>query len=46
MALVFLELNGVEVDAADGDLVALVLRVATGDASKAEVAVFFEQHSP
>ena len=45
VALVFLELNGVELEAADGELVELVLRVATGGASKTVVAIFFEQRS-
>jgi death-on-curing protein len=39
-ALIFLELNDVSIDAPDEELVALVLRVATGTASKAEVSVF------
>ena len=44
-ALVFLELNGASVDAPDAALVELVVRVATGDASKAEAAMFFERHA-
>jgi antitoxin component of MazEF toxin-antitoxin module len=44
IALVFLELNGVEIVAADAAVIDLVLRVATGAASKSEVAVFFEKH--
>ena len=44
-ALLFLELNGVGVDAPDDALVDLVLAVATGAASKAEVAGFLEKHS-
>ena len=44
-ALVFLELNDVSIDAPDEKIVELVLRVATGKASKAEVAVFLERHA-
>jgi death-on-curing protein len=39
-ALVFLELNGVSIDAPDEELVEMVLRVATGEQSKAAAAVF------
>ena len=45
VALVFLALNDVEVDAPDTELTGLVLRVATGAASKAEVAVFLQKHA-
>ena len=44
-ALVFLELNGVSVDAPDHDLVHLVVRVATGEESKSAAAVFLERYS-
>ena len=44
-ALVFLELNGVSVDAPDHHLVHLVVRVATGEESKSAVAVFLERYS-
>lgn len=44
-ALVFLHLNGQAVEAPDDDLFSLVLRVAKGAASKAEVAVFLESHA-
>ncbi len=44
-ALVFLELNGAAVDAPDDELYALVLRIARGEASKAEAAVLFERYS-
>jgi death-on-curing protein len=44
-ALTFLELNGVEIDADENDFYDLVLGVAEGRVSKAQVAVFFEQHS-
>src|SRR2546427_8931910 len=43
-ALVFLELSFVSVDAPDEELAELVLRVATGEASKAEVAMFLARH--
>src|SRR5882672_1754194 len=43
-ALVFLELNGVSIDAPDEDLVEIVLGLATGSASKAAAAVFLERH--
>lgn len=43
-ALVFLELNGRVLDVADDDLYELVLAVARGESSKAEIAVFFKQH--
>jgi death-on-curing protein len=45
IALVFLALNGIEVEAPDAALTDVVLRVATGSASKAEVAVFLERHA-
>ena len=44
-ALVFLEMNGVEVDASEDDLVAVTLAVAEGRAGKAEVAEFFRKNS-
>ncbi len=44
-ALVFLHLNGQAVESPDDDLFSLVLRVANGAASKAEVAVFLESHA-
>lgn len=40
-ALVFLEMNGVDVDADEDDLVELVFAVAQGRADKARVADFF-----
>lgn len=43
IALVFLELNGVEIDADDRALTDLVRRVAGGKASKSEVAVFLSR---
>jgi hypothetical protein len=41
--LLFLELNGVSIDAPDEELVEMVLRVATGEESKAAAAVFLER---
>jgi death-on-curing protein len=42
-ALVFLELNDVSIDAPDEELVGMVVRVATGEESKASAAVFLER---
>lgn len=44
-ALVFLEMNGVTVDADQSVFYDLVIGVAEGRASKAQIAVFFENHS-
>ena len=38
---VFLDLNGIEIDAPKGSLYDLTLSVATGKAGKAEIAEFF-----
>jgi death-on-curing protein len=43
VALVFLELNGLRVEATEDELTDLVLSVAEGAASKADIAVFFER---
>ena len=43
-ALVFLEINGVSIDAADDELVELVLRTAQGACHKQEIAEFFRIH--
>lgn len=43
-ALVFLGLNGIEVDVPSDDLVRLVLDAATGRADKAAIALFLEKH--
>ena len=43
-ALVFLDMNGVEVAADENDFYDLVIAVAEGRVSKAEIAVFFQQH--
>lgn len=44
VALVFLRLNGISIDATDDELVDLVLGVVAGSCSKSEVAVFFHTH--
>ena len=44
-SLAFLRLNGIRVRATDDDLVDLVMGVAEGRCSKADVAVFFRQRS-
>ncbi len=44
-ALTFLEMNGVEINAGEDDFYALVMGVAEGRVSKAEVAVFFQRHA-
>ncbi len=43
--MAFLGLNSLRLYATEGELVALVLGVATGRVSKAEVAVFVKRHS-
>lgn len=45
VALTFLEMNGVEIDAAEDDFYDLVIGVAEGKVSKSEVAVFLQSHS-
>jgi len=44
-ALVFLDLNGVEIDAPKGSLYDLTMAVATGQAGKAEITAFFRAHA-
>lgn len=44
-ALVFLDMNGISMDANEDALVALVLDVAQGRADKARIAEFFRIHS-
>ena len=44
-ALVFLEMNGVEIDADDRAFYDLVIGVAEGRVTKAQVAVFFQQYT-
>lgn len=43
-ALIFLEMNGIEVDADESRFYDLVIGVASGTVSKAAVAVFLEGH--
>jgi len=44
-ALIFLELNGVEVDAEEDAFYDMVIGVVEGDVSKAAVTVFLEEHA-
>jgi len=44
-ALVFLEINGVEIDADEDALVELVMAVASGKADKTQIAGFFRRHA-
>lgn len=44
-ALVFLDLNGIQIDAPKGSLYDLTMAVATGRAGKAEIAEFFRVHA-
>jgi len=44
-ALVFLDINGIEIDAPKGSLYDLTMSVATGQAGKAEIAEFFRSHA-
>ena len=43
-AIVFLKMNGIEVEAEEDDLEAMVLSVAKGEADKADAARFFREH--
>jgi len=43
-ALVFLDLNGIEIHAPEGSLYNLTISVATGQAGKSEIAEFFRCH--
>ncbi len=43
-AIVFLDLNGCELDCRNADLAKLVLAVSRSETSKAEIAAFFRQH--
>jgi death on curing protein len=45
VALIFLEINGSSVEATDDQLVEMVLRTATGETDKAEIADFFRNHT-
>ena len=44
-ALVFLDLNNIEIDPPTGSLYDLTIAVATGQAGKAEIAEFFRSHA-
>lgn len=44
-SLVFLELNGIEIDADENALAALVEQVAQGKADKSEISHFLKEHS-
>ncbi len=44
-ALVFLELNGVEIDASEAELEELVLEVAQGRREKPSISQFFKDHA-
>lgn len=44
-ALVFLDINGTEIDAPKGTLYDLTIAVATGQADKARIAEFFRLHA-
>lgn len=44
-ALVFLDLNGYDFDAPDQDFTDTVLKVASGKMLKAEITLFFRQHT-
>lgn len=46
VALAFLDVNEVWVQASEEELVELVLAVATGERTKADVAVFLQGHTP
>lgn len=43
-ALVFLDLNGIEIDAPKGSIYELTMSVATGHADKTQIAEFFRTH--
>jgi death-on-curing protein len=44
-ALVFLDLNGIEIDAPKGSLYDLTISVATGQADKVQIAEYFRAHA-
>ncbi len=44
-ALVFLDMNGIDFEASDEEFTAMVLRVASGKMSKAEITLFLKKHS-
>jgi death-on-curing protein len=43
-ALAFLSLNGVRIESTENDLYELAIGVANGEVSKAQAAVFFQEH--
>lgn len=45
VGLAFLALNGVQIEASDDALVELIVGIAAGQRTKAEVAVFFQSHA-
>ena len=44
-ALIFLDLNGYDFDASDAEFTDMVLTVASGKMLKAEISLFFRQHT-
>ena len=44
-ALIFLDLNGYDFDASDAEFTDMVLKVAGGKMLKAEITLFFRQHT-
>jgi len=44
-AMVFLDINGTEIDAPRGSIYDLTMSVATGKAEKAQIAEFFRLHT-
>ena len=44
-ALVFLDINGIEIDAPKGSMYDLTMSVATGQADKAQIAKYFRSHA-
>jgi death-on-curing protein len=44
-ALVFLDFNGIEIDAPKGSLYELTIAVATGEANKDQIAEYFRSHA-
>jgi len=43
-ALIFLEINGIEIQATDDELVTIVLGTAKGEVEKPQIADFFREH--
>jgi len=44
-ALIFLDLNGYDFDASNAEFTDMVLKVASGEMLKAEITLFFRQHT-